>query len=234
VADRPSIPSANDRQKDLIRSALKARDYTAWFEPLYREANGNPSVIPWADMVPSPALTEALAGSLTTAQHGPRVVVVGCGLGDDAMLLDRHGWNVTAFDVAPTAIDWARRRVAIEAPDCKVTWEVADLFRLPPTYHGAFDLAVEIYTVQALPPRTRAMSARGLRSLLKKGGTLMMGWRHDELDAPPDGPPWGISTKEFERHFLQPGMFRMTADPKPYVEARAPDVPRRWTLLIAD
>jgi hypothetical protein len=67
------------------------------------EAEGD---IPWADLAPNPSLVEWLD---THAVSG-RALKVGAGLGDDAEELARRGLAVTAFDVAPTAVESARRR----------------------------------------------------------------------------------------------------------------------------
>ncbi len=56
---------------------------------------------------------------------------------------DPAGW---AFDVSPTAVAEAAQRFA----GSPVKYQVADLLAPPPEWTGAFDLVVEIYTVQAL------------------------------------------------------------------------------------
>lgn len=55
---------------------------------------------------------------------------LGCGEGADAHWLARHGWRVTAVDIAPTAL----RRAAEAAPELadQVTWTAADITRTPP------------------------------------------------------------------------------------------------------
>jgi hypothetical protein len=62
-----------------------------------------------------------------------------------------------AFDVAETAIRVARQR----HPGTAVDYVVADLLRPPAAWSRAFDLVVEIITVQALaePSRRSAISA---------------------------------------------------------------------------
>ena len=59
---------------------------------------------------------------------GRRALVVGCGLGDDAVEVARRGAATTAFDLSPTAVAWCRRRF----PDAPVTWTTADLLATPP------------------------------------------------------------------------------------------------------
>jgi 2-polyprenyl-3-methyl-5-hydroxy-6-metoxy-1,4-benzoquinol methylase len=94
--------------RDLAQAQIAGGKPTAWFEQLYSSAGGNSSAIPWADLKPNRNLVEWLDRGIV-APRG-RALVVGCGLGDDAEELARRGWTVTAFDIAPTAIEWCRKR----------------------------------------------------------------------------------------------------------------------------
>src|SRR5262249_300767 len=58
--------------------------------------------------------------------------------------------GVVAFDISPTAIDGARGRF----PGSAVDYTPGDLLNPPASWRGAFDLVVEIYTVQ--PPHGTA------------------------------------------------------------------------------
>jgi methyltransferase family protein len=74
--------------------------------------------------------------------------VVGCGLGADAEFMAGLGFTKTAFDVSPTAIQLAREHY----PRTAVRYVTADLLHVPAAWQHAFDLVVEIITLQALPP----------------------------------------------------------------------------------
>ncbi len=112
------------------------------------------------------------------AGHGRRALIVGCGLGDDAEELAARDFQVTAFDVSVAAIDWCRRRF----PNSEVDYEAADLLDPPQAWHGAFDLVVEIYTLQVLPPELRAKAMANLASFVARGGTLLVVARGREED----------------------------------------------------
>jgi SAM-dependent methyltransferase len=129
-------------------------------------------------------------------------VVVGCGLGHDAEHLARHGLDVVAFDIAPSAVAWARRL----HPGSPVRYEVGDLFALPERWRGAFDVVVEVYTWQALPARVRADAVAGTRALLARGGRLFVFTRlRDDgptaapFDEATAGPPWPLGRGELAR-----------------------------------
>ncbi|MHC5113144.1 MAG: class I SAM-dependent methyltransferase [Planctomycetota bacterium] len=163
------------------------------FEVLYADAQRDATRVPWADARPHAALVSwlnAIAPSLIRC--GARVAVVGCGLGEDARELVRRGYDVTAFDCSPTAIEWAREIDAAHA-SC---FHVADLFDLPTRWMRRFDLVIEINTIQALPPDRREDVLEAIASLLSPHGHLLTICRGREEDAPLEGPPWPLTRRE--------------------------------------
>jgi len=182
------------RARQLAAEAAAAGDETGWFEKLYSEAEAGVAVVPWTDGVPNPHLVEWLADR---DGAGQRALVVGCGLGYDAEFLAGRGFEVTAFDVAPTAIVAARRA----NPGSAVDYVTADLLDLPAAWAGAFDLVVEIYTVQPLygPVRARALAA--LHQPVAPGGTLLVIARATEEENPERDPammPWPLTRAELK------------------------------------
>jgi SAM-dependent methyltransferase len=180
------------RTAKLARETIAAGDATGWFETLYREADGNPANIPWADQSPNPHLLAWLKGQTTLAVSQKRCLVVGCGLGDDAEYLANKGFSVVAFDVSATAVEWCKRRF----PGSKVAYLTADLFKLPQEFERAFDFVVEIYTVQALPLELRERALRCVASCVGPGGVLLLVCRARELEEPLETVPWPIAREE--------------------------------------
>lgn len=183
-----------------------SEDATGWFEPLYDEAGGDAGRVPWARLAPSPLLLSWLDQPGLDVD-GSDALVVGCGLGDDAAELARRGCRVTAFDVAPSAVGWARERF----PALDVTWEVADLLDLPDRYRQAFGLVVEVRTVQSLPEEVRADAIAAVAATVAPGGVLV----HAGLVATSpraakqwDGPPWALSPDEL-RGYEAAGLERL-------------------------
>ena len=185
------------RARELAARAAAAGDGTGWFEELYAEAEAGVTVVPWADGDANPHLIEwADRGYLDGS--GQRALVVGCGLGYDAEFLAGHGYAVTAFDVAPTAIARAIR----ENPGTQVEYVTADLIALPSAWAGAFDLVFEAYTIQPLygPVRARALSA--LPVPVAPGGTLLVIARATNDAAPERDPatmPWPLTRAELDQ-----------------------------------
>lgn len=186
------------RARQLAAASVAGGDDTGWFEKLYAEGEAGTSVVPWVIGEPNESLVEWAAGRYGTGQlagKGQRALVVGCGTGDDAEFLAGLGFTVTGFDIAPTAIAAARRL----HPGSAVRYQVADLLDLPAEWSGAFDLVVEIYTVQPLYGEVRARALRALHGPVAPGGTLLViSWATDE-DSPGRDPammPWPLTRAE--------------------------------------
>jgi len=176
------------------RRAVAEGQPTAWFEPLYKAAaiEDDPRSIPWIDLNPNRQLVAWLDREMPTPC---RALVVGCGLGDDAEELARRGFEVTAFDLSPTAIQWCCNRY----PETTVNYIAADMLQPPPKWSGGFDFVVEIYTVQALPLSMREEATHAVSSLVSAGGSLLViaHGRPDDQDNPM-GPPWPLSPTEMK------------------------------------
>ena len=170
---------------------------TAWFEELYADAEAGRREVPWDRGGPNPFL-EQWARERDARGDGRRALVIGTALGDDAEMLAARGFAVTAFDVAPTAIERARRRF----PDSGVDYRVADLLDLPGGWLGAFDLVAEAITVQALPLSLRDRAIDAIASTVAPGGTLVVVSGIHEGSGPRDGPPWPLTRAELDRFEL--------------------------------
>lgn len=220
---------ARSKALELARQRIAAGQPLAWFEELYRSAAGDPSVIPWASLGPSGYLMDYLR-RVEPKPAGKRAIVVGCGLGDDAEALQRVGYNTTAFDIAPSAIDWAQNRF----PDTSVDYVTMDLFKVPGEWYRQFDFVFESLTVQAMPPELHNKALAAVSKLLDIDGTLLVVTRLAEDGEERAGPPWALTEDELHTlrtHGLQRTEFRiqLEADRDPPVRrlvaayTRAPD-----------
>ena len=176
------------RADELAADAIGRGEPTAWFDKLYAEGLAGDISMPWDREDPNPQLAE-WADSVGLDGGGRTAVVVGCGLGADAEFLAARGFAATGFDVAPAAIEEARRR----HPDSTVDYRVEDLLRLSPDLVGRFDLVVEIFTLQALPDPPRGQAAAAVVSLVRPGGRLFAVAFRDDGSQPADqGPPFSL------------------------------------------
>lgn len=177
----------------LARLAAAAGTPTRWFEELYQDAAEGKVGVPWAENEVNPHLASWPGldpARLSTA------LVVGCGYGDDAEWLATRGLRVVAFDIAATAVAKCRRRF----PASPVDYQVADLLDPPESWLAEpFDLVVEIYTAQSLPPGSPERAAALDRLGQLTGDTLLVIARGRDPQDPPGQMPWPLVRDELDR-----------------------------------
>jgi SAM-dependent methyltransferase len=182
------------RARALASEFAAEGDALGWFDELYKEAAGNNEQIPWADLEPN-RFFKNWAERTRLKGNGRRALVVGCGLGDDAVYLDDLGFKVTAFDIAPTAIEWAKRL----HKDRDIEFEVADLFQPFRGWLGGFEFVLEVYTIQPLPLEMRAQVIDAIAKFVAPGGELVVVTHGRDDDEEPEQLPWPLSRKDLSR-----------------------------------
>ena len=210
-----------DREADrLAGEAGAAGEPTRWFEQLWSAAARDEVDMPWDRTEAYPPVAAYVADTGDGA--GRRAVVVGAGLGADAELLATHGYRTVAFDLAPSAVALARSR----HPDSEVDFRVSDLLDLPDDLVGAFDLVVEVFTVQALPRTLREKAVAAVRSLLAPGGVLLaVQFVLPDGADPEQGPPWLLTRDEIES-FAGGDVEQVSLTRQPH--PRRPGGPQAW------
>jgi SAM-dependent methyltransferase len=188
------LDKTREHVREIAAEFASRGDVLGWFEALYKESNGDTDVIPWADMEPN-RFFKAWAESTGLTGNGRKALVVGCGLGDDANYLAQLGFAVTAFDISPTAIEWAKRSYG----DHEIVFEVADLFQPKVEWLQAFDFVLEIYTIQPLPLEMRPRVIDSVAGLVADGGHLLVVTRGRDDDEEPVELPWPLSRRDLNR-----------------------------------
>lgn len=167
----------------------------AWFEELYENANRESEDVPWARMEPHPQMVEWISNR---PEINGKALVVGCGLGDDAEWLEEIGFDVTAFDISKSSIDWCQERF----PDSTVNYCVADLLSPPEDWQNKFDLIVEIHILQVIPENIRDEAAKNLSLLLNNNGhVLCIGRLYETNIVEQPAPPWPLGRVWLESKF---------------------------------
>lgn len=208
-------------------AASEIQSSTDFFESVYAEAQGDASRVRWAYERPNPALVTWLnAVAPALVRCGARVCVVGCGLGDDAQELIKRGYDVTAFDCSATAIDWAKQR----DPDNHRCFVQADLFSLPAKWRHRFDLVIEIYTIQSLPPEQHEQAMRAISEILSPHGHVLLIARAAETPVISDDRPWPLTEEEL-RHIVAAAGLKVSGDVAIFEDDQEPPVLRMRALL---
>lgn len=208
-----------EKVNQLADKYLAKGEPLGWFEELYRLADGNPSQIPWADMECNVNFLE-WAKRCGLGGEGKTALVIGCGLGDDAETLARFGFEVTAFDISPTAIEWCRRRFG----DTKVHYVVADLFDSGELVRRKYDFVLEVYTLQVLPPELQQRAMVCIADRVAEGGTLLVVTRgRDDNDPRSTGLHWRISHEDLNE-FVKNGLKEVSFED--YMDQEDPPVRR--------
>lgn len=175
-----------------LRAQLGVKENTPndWFEDLYANADEAGAGVPWANMAPHPLFQKWLDHHHVDG-IGKRALVIGCGMGDDAIALEGCGFEVTAFDVSESAIALCERRF----PNSQVQFVTADLLAGIPQWKHHFDFVLEIFTIQALPPKYEDTLFTHVADLVAPNGALLM---VTEIQQAPRtfemGPPWLLNT----------------------------------------
>ena len=125
---------------------------------------------PWDRMMPA-ELADIVSGP--NALPPGRALDMGSGLGTKAILMASHGWQVTAIEAVPRAIEEARRRA--EKAGVQVDFRRGDVthleaLQLQPGYKLVFDFGC----FHGLNRRGRDAYAGGVDALTRPGSTLLM------------------------------------------------------------
>ena len=200
------------RVQELSAKSYARQDPTGWFEELYTAASGDESAIPWAKST----VNSSLASWIKTKQpqgNGKTALVVGSGLGDDAEAIAELGFQVTGFDISPTAIAWSKKRF----PNSQVNYLVDDLLNPSQINQSKYDLVLESYTLQALPAQVRPKGIETISQLVARQGTLLIICRGREESQPATSLPFPLTKSElayFEQLSLQQVQFDDYLDEK--------------------
>lgn len=207
------------RVSELSAKYIQQDDPTGWFEELYSQAGEDSGQIPWAKLTVNPHLASWIAENKIEGK-GKKALVVGCGLGDDAEALSDMGFEVTGFDISPSAIAWCQKRF----PDTSVNYVVSDALVPEAGWQGSFDFILESYTLQAVPQSLRQRIMTTIAFYLAPGGTLSIICRGRDIEEDAGtSPPWALTQAELS--FLEQLKLKRISF-EDYFDRRTPPVRR--------
>src|SRR5512140_2981139 len=179
--------------------ALDVNSPNKWEADYQRKMDG------WDLAGPTPALKRIAA----SGRFKPGRMIVPCaGRGHDAREFARHGFDVTAVDFSPTAIQEMKNLADPQAP---IQTLEADMFELPQAMDGSFDYVLQYTCFCAIDPKRREDYAELVARLLKPDGVYID--LAFPLDGRAGGPPFAVSVDEIERLF-EPRGFRLISREK--------------------
>ncbi len=119
------------------------------------------------------AIARVKASQIASLSAGDRVLYVGVGAGEDALLASRVGALLTCIDVSPRML--ARLRARLERDEAgmdAVELVLGDLFEFEPGARFDFVIANFVLNLYAEPEMRQALAR--MRSWLAPGGSLMI------------------------------------------------------------
>lgn len=150
----------------MKRGRMQSRQ---WYENWYR---GREKIFAWNKGRPHSGLVELLNTGLLEAG---RVLVPGCGIGYDAILLAERGFEVVAFDFSVNAVEKARLKAKARGKlKGALKFVVKDIYGLPQSYHNAFDYVVEIGNFQAMSVKERRDYVKVIGWAIREGGRCVV------------------------------------------------------------
>jgi len=216
--EKEGRPQARAETRKLVKESIGRGDGYKWNQVLYSRVGRRAESIPWADMVPNPNLISWLSKK-GIAGDGKRALVIGCGLGDDSEELQRRGFAVTAFDIAPAAIEWCKERF----PGSSVRYIAANLFSPPVDWKEGFDFVLESYTLQTFPANLRSSAIKAIADLVSPRGTLLVIARGRNAGEPEGEFPWPL-LKDEVKAFQDAGLREISFEE--YFDTETPPIRR--------
>lgn len=149
---------------------------------------------PWDTGAPQPEVEVLLDEELI---HG-RILDLGCGTGQNAMLLAEAGHDVTGVDMVPRAIEQAK--AAADARGLHIHWQVGDALALRSQFKGHFDTILDSGVFHVFGDEDRAKYVQELKTLIAPGGLVHVIVFSDKEGG--DDGPRRVSRKELIHAFL--------------------------------
>jgi SAM-dependent methyltransferase len=176
---------------------------------------------PWDGHPRSSTLCELVEGP--DGRSPGAALDVGCGTGDTSIYLVQHGWQVTAVDFTPKALDKARAKA--RAADAAVDFVHADVTHLSQAgISGPFELIVDNGCLHGMSDHDRDLYVEQITAAAAPGAWLaIVGFKRSGGVG-----PVGIDQAEIERRFRSGWTLLSAADERVVPQGRlAGKVPAR-------
>lgn len=132
----------------------------------------------------------------TNAIVSGKTLVPGCGRGHEVIFLAENGFDVTAVDYSPGAVNHLNSIIQERKLNSRVLH--MDFFELDSTHDGLYDLLIEQTFFCAISPNQRASYVDTVARVLKKGGMIAGLFYHTGQEG---GPPFNTTREDIVKHF---------------------------------
>jgi ubiquinone/menaquinone biosynthesis C-methylase UbiE len=180
---------------------------------------------PWDVGHPQPVF-QALVGN---GEIKPGIALdIGCGRGENAIMLAKSGCDVTGIDLVQDAISDAKEKAL--KMDIDVNFVVGDVLQMDQLFSDVkFDFVIDSGLFHTMTDEERPLFARQVHGVLKKGGKYFMLCFSDA--EPGEYGPRRVSKSEIEHTFLP--FFEIIYIKNAYFDSRFGSGSRKAYLLSA-
>lgn len=193
--------------------------------PVYWDKKYDDGHFPWDLGQPAPVFQRVIdSGEFLPG----RMIVLGAGRGFDARLFANNGFEVTAVDFAPHAVQAMHNLQDTQAP---IQIVQDDIFALPSDLNGAFDYLLEYTCFCAINPQQRGTYFDLVSRLLKPGGTYIA--LAFPIGTRSGGPPFTVSPSSMIES-LQDRGFRLHKRERPHDSVPARKGIEELIILLKD
>ena len=147
-----------------------------------------------------------------------KLIILGCGRGYDAVMFAKKGFEVTAVDFSPSAVNFLSN--LSNKNKVKVNIIQEDLFILNERYINHFDYVIEQTCFCAIDPNRRIEYEKLVRTIIKVNGSLIGLWFPLGKRIKEGGPPWGVSEFEVKSIFKNNWIIKKEENPVLSVKKR--------------
>lgn len=178
MKNQQEIENADNQSEDNLAAE---RQYN------WEERYTQPNSAPWDSGLPAPELEEYFAS--LEGKYPKLVLEIGCGTGTNAIWMAGHGCAVTTTEIAPTAMEAAKKKAA-EARK-QIDFHLIDICETTPVEDGTQDFAFDRGVYHVIERAKRSFFVERVAAALKPGSFWLSisGCKDEYREDPNVGPP---------------------------------------------
>lgn len=154
-----------------------------------------------------------------------KTLIPGCGRGHEVIYLAENGFEVTAVDYSPGAVNHLKSTVQERNLKCEVLH--MDFFGIDSAHNGVYDLLIEQTFFCAISPEQRSSYVSTVARALKKGGMLAgLFYNTGEEEG---GPPFNTTREDIKKYFSDSFEIRQLSKTEDSAEQRKN---KEWLAIL--